>query len=131
MVAGKAEREVYLPKGDWFDFWTGLRHEGGNKLTVRAPLEQIPLYVKSGTVLPLADVTLHTDDPASGKLSVRVYGNVDGLATLYEEGGEQKPALTEIRVMWSGLGRTGSFQRNGPQREPRYRVSEWKELGER
>ncbi|MEO8623496.1 MAG: TIM-barrel domain-containing protein [bacterium] len=129
MVAGKAEREVYLPKGEWFDFWTSLRQEGGNKITVRAPLEQIPLYVKSGSVLPLADVTLHTDDPASGKLSVRVYGNVDAIATLYEEGGEQKPALTEVRVMWSGLGRTGSFQRNGPPREPRYRVGEWKEIG--
>lgn len=125
VVAGKSEREIYLPKGEWFDFWTGQQHEGGNRTTVPVPLDRIPIYVKSGTVLPLADVTLHTDDRASGRLTANVYGNVDAMATLYEEGGEQSPALTEVRLMWSGIGRTGSFQRIGPVREPQYRVGKW------
>ncbi|MHB1652651.1 MAG: glycoside hydrolase family 31 protein [Desulfitobacteriaceae bacterium] len=45
-------RAVYLPKGTWFDAWTGERLEGGHPILADAPLERMPLYVRAGAVLP-------------------------------------------------------------------------------
>jgi alpha-glucosidase (family GH31 glycosyl hydrolase) len=48
---GAREREVSLPRGDWVDFWTGERVRGGGEILAPAPLERIPVYVRSGTIL--------------------------------------------------------------------------------
>jgi alpha-glucosidase len=39
------ERTVYLPKGDWIDFWSARRFKGPKTITVEAPLDRLPLYV--------------------------------------------------------------------------------------
>jgi alpha-D-xyloside xylohydrolase len=129
LVAGQKQRDVYLPAGTWFDFWSGARHEGGAQIAVTAPLEQIPMFVKAGSLLPLADVTLHTDDPASGALTVTAYGTSDASLTLYEEGGEHAPAITEYRLTWNAARHSGSARREGPTRAPSYRVTGWKQVG--
>jgi alpha-glucosidase (family GH31 glycosyl hydrolase) len=49
---GVREREVSLPQGEWIDFWTGERVRGGGELLARAPLGRIPVYVRSGSILP-------------------------------------------------------------------------------
>jgi alpha-glucosidase (family GH31 glycosyl hydrolase) len=48
---GAREREVSLPRGDWIDFWSGERHRGGGEILAPAPLERIPVYVRSGSIL--------------------------------------------------------------------------------
>jgi alpha-glucosidase (family GH31 glycosyl hydrolase) len=48
---GAREREVSLPRGDWIDYWTGERVRGGGEILAPAPLERIPVYVRSGAIL--------------------------------------------------------------------------------
>ena len=72
VFAGQAARPVYLPEGEWFDFWTGHGLSGKQRIEVKPPLEQIPLFAKSGTILPLAQPSLHVEDPASWKLEAHV-----------------------------------------------------------
>jgi alpha-glucosidase (family GH31 glycosyl hydrolase) len=48
---GAREREVSLPRGDWIDYWTGERLGGGGEILAPAPLERIPVYVRSGAIL--------------------------------------------------------------------------------
>ncbi len=48
---GAREREVSLPRGDWIDFWTGGRVEGGGEILAPAPLDRIPVYVRSGSLV--------------------------------------------------------------------------------
>ena len=48
---GATEREVYLPRGEWLDFWTGEAAEGGRVVTAPAPRERIPAWVRSGSIL--------------------------------------------------------------------------------
>lgn len=88
VFAGKSEREIYLPDGEWFDFWTGQKYVGPQKITMLVPLDIIPLFVKSGTILPLAKPTAHTGDPESFKLEVRIYGPGNLPATLIEDDGQ-------------------------------------------
>jgi alpha-D-xyloside xylohydrolase len=126
VVAGQSTRAVYLPEGEWFEYWSGRRYTGRQRIEIEVPLDQIPLFVRSGTLLPLAAPTLHTDDPRSGELTVLAYGDTDAALTLYEEEGEHAPTLTEVRLSWeAGRGR-GALRRTGPARAPGYRVTEWK-----
>ncbi|MDT0341091.1 glycoside hydrolase family 31 protein [Streptomyces litchfieldiae] len=56
LEAGAREREVYLPAGArWTDAWTGTEYAGGATVTVPAPLERIPLFLRDGARLPIAD----------------------------------------------------------------------------
>lgn len=52
---GTHARSVYLPRGEWFDFWTGAKLSGGTHLCADAPLERIPLFLRAGTILPLVE----------------------------------------------------------------------------
>ena len=51
---GRVSREVYLPAGvDWYNFWTNERVHGGQTITVAAPIDTIPIFVRAGSILPL------------------------------------------------------------------------------
>jgi alpha-D-xyloside xylohydrolase len=48
------QRKVYLPSGaDWTNAWTGDTYQGGQSITVKAPLEQIPLFLKNDAKLAI------------------------------------------------------------------------------
>lgn len=123
---GEARRSVYLPEGEWFDYWSGKRHTGKQRMSVSVPLEQIPVFVKAGALLPLAQVTLHTDDPASWRLTSLVYGDGSAAASLYEEDGGIAPAIMEVRLSWDAGRRAGSIKRSGAKAGQGYEVIEWK-----
>jgi len=53
-------RRVYLPRGKWFDYWTKQAVEGPCWLTVNAPLDRIPLYIKDGAAIPYGPLIQHT-----------------------------------------------------------------------
>ncbi|MFD2672694.1 glycoside hydrolase family 31 protein [Marinicrinis sediminis] len=75
-------RTVYLPAGEWIDFWTGERFSGGQHIMVHAPLSKLPLFVKAGSIIPMK---------VDGKLQLQVYGlNGEGRyqGRLYEDDGQ-------------------------------------------
>lgn len=121
--SGEMVRSVYLPAGDWYDFWTGERFTGKRRLAVHVPLDRIPLFVKAGTILPLATPTLHTDDPASWNLTVQVYGNGALPTKLFEDDGAFTPALPDVCFEWDAAKKVGRI--TGAKR---YTVTRWKYL---
>ena len=89
MFTGQKERAVVLPKGDWYDFYTGHYVGNGEKITVTPGLDRIPVYVKDGAVLPFMESRLHA--PKAGEkvnLEIRHYGKADGTYRLYDDDGE-------------------------------------------
>jgi alpha-D-xyloside xylohydrolase len=128
VVAGIHERQVYLPAGDWFDFWTGKKLAGNVKMTIPVSLETIPVYVKDGSMLPLAEATPHAADPRAFDLEVRVYGSAIRGSVLFEEDGSFDPKLTRAHLLWDGSTRTGRIERNGPVGEPAYQVRQWTQI---
>jgi len=129
VVAGQSARNVYLPAGDWFDFWSGTRHPGKQRLRVTPPLEQIPIFVKEGSILPLAEATLHTADPAAFRLHAQVYGDSPRPTVLYEDDGSWRPSLAEVTLTWDGARESGAVSRSGSGGGPRYVVTTWKAVG--
>ena len=126
VIAGQQSRSVYFPDGEWYDFWTGRRLVGKQRAQIDAPIEQIPLFVKSGSILPLAEITGHTDDPMSLRLHPQVYGDRPVPATVFEDDGRWNPDLTEVTLSWNGQ---GQVRRSGNGNGPRYEVGEWKVVG--
>ncbi|MEO8750957.1 MAG: DUF5110 domain-containing protein, partial [Allobranchiibius sp.] len=82
-------RTVYLPAGvDWFDFWTGERYRGGQRIAAAAPLDRIPVFVRAGTILPLGPQVQHTEEDPWGPLELRIYPGADASFDLYEDAGD-------------------------------------------
>jgi alpha-D-xyloside xylohydrolase len=85
--AGATSRSVYLPAGTWYDFWTGSTKDGGAKVTVDAPLSQIPLFVRAGSIVPMGPNIQYATESID-PLEIRVYKGANGTFTLYEDEGD-------------------------------------------
>ncbi len=99
-------REVYLPEGAaWIDFWSGRQHSGGQTIQAEAPLSQIPLFVKSGSIVPMGPHQQFTGEKPDAPIELRVYPGADGTFTFYEDEGDgygyEKGAFATIPIAWN------------------------------
>jgi alpha-D-xyloside xylohydrolase len=89
LFTGQKTRKVILPKGNWYDFYTGEYVGNGQLITVTPGLDKIPVYVKDGGIIPMMQPRLHA--PASGEqvaLEIRHYGQKESQYQLYDDDGE-------------------------------------------
>jgi alpha-glucosidase len=84
---GAVERSVYLPRGDWYDYWTGQRFEGGQTITVPAGLDVIPLFVKGGAFVFRQPVVQSTGEMPGNAMHVLIAPATKSDAILYEDDG--------------------------------------------
>lgn len=84
---GATHWPVYLPQGRWHDFWTHQVYEGPRGVSVEAPLDRLPLFVRAGAILPMGPVVQHLDGPAAADLSLLVYPAATASFTLYDDDG--------------------------------------------
>jgi hypothetical protein len=82
------QREVYLPAGVWCDFWTEACYIGPGRLTVPAPLDTLPLFVRQGAIIPLGPELQYSAEQPLDPLTVEIYRGGDRVFTLYEDDGE-------------------------------------------
>lgn len=97
---GATQRKVYLPRGGWYDFWTGERVAGGREILRNVDLETIPLYVRSGSILPLDPVRQFTGEKVDSPLTVVIYPGADTEFLLYEDDGR---SFDYRKGKWMGL----------------------------
>lgn len=89
MPESMGKRTVYLPEGcDWYDYWTKEKYEGGREIIVDAPLDEIPLFVKAGAVIPTVEPVECTDAVRGKQIIFEVYPGADGEFCLYEDDGD-------------------------------------------
>jgi len=110
---GMTRQRVWLPEGDWFNFFTGEYVKGNGWQIVYGDLESIPVFARAGAIVPL-DIDPSwggVDNPAS--LEVHVYAGASNRFELYEDDGETneyragKYAVTPFIQNW--LGTQASF----------------------
>jgi len=81
---GARSRTVILPKGRWYSFWDEEVFEGDTEVAIAAPLEQMPLLVRAGTILPMESnhqLMLHLYPPVQGSSEGSLYSDAgDGYA---------------------------------------------------
>ncbi len=89
LFTGQTSRIVTLPKGNWYDFYTGELVGNGQQITTSPGLDRIPVYVKDGGIVPMIPARLHA--PRSSDvipIEVRYYGSKPGRYQLYDDDGE-------------------------------------------
>lgn len=125
MFNQQRKRTVYLPEGGWYCFWTHRKYEGGREHMVEMPPDRIPLFVRAGTLLPLAQPVEFIGPDTVFDILVQAYGEPCRPARLIEDDGRtldfEKGASTTLTITWSaaeGL----HLQRRGAYKADRYKI---------
>jgi alpha-D-xyloside xylohydrolase len=86
---GEKNREVYLPAHHlWYDFWTGDTLHSGQKIKTDAPIDKLPLFVKSGSIIPMGPLLQYSTERPANPIELRIYPGENGSFTLYEDEGD-------------------------------------------
>jgi alpha-glucosidase/alpha-D-xyloside xylohydrolase len=97
---GATSRRLYLPRGEWYDFWTESRVTGGSEIDRQVDLATMPLHVRAGAILPFGPIKQYVDEPVDKALTLVVYSGADGAFTLYEDDGR---SFNYRRGEWMGI----------------------------
>jgi alpha-glucosidase len=83
------QRLVYLPAGVWYDFWTNKNYAGGRMITVDAPLDTVPMFVRGGAIIPMWPAMNYVGERKADPITFAIYPDAAGRAstTLYEDDG--------------------------------------------
>jgi alpha-glucosidase len=112
--------DISLPPGEWYDFWTGTKHAYKEKIQLHPRLDEMPLYVRAGAILPMQPVIQHTGETPNGPLQLRVYPGNDCAGSLYQDDGHsfayQKGEILRINyscvLLPGALTITSSIEKN-------------------
>jgi alpha-glucosidase/alpha-D-xyloside xylohydrolase len=80
-------RNVYLPQGEWWDFWTGERITGELNFSRPVDLETLPLFVKAGAIVPFGPIRQFSGEEVREPITLRIYPGADGRFTWYDDDG--------------------------------------------
>lgn len=102
--------QVYLPAGTvWYDFYTNKQFKGGQHIAVTTSIDQIPLYVKAGSIIPIGPDVQYATEKKWDNLELKVYAGADGTFILYEDEFDnynyEKGQYTEIPLVWNNSAR--------------------------
>jgi len=99
-------RSIYLPSGTkWFDFWAGKQYAGGQTIIADAPIDHIPVFVRSGSIVPMGPVVEYASEKPGSPWEIRIYPGSNGVFTVYEDEGDnydyQKGKSASFTLLWN------------------------------
>ncbi|MBT3202634.1 MAG: glycoside hydrolase family 31 protein, partial [Phycisphaerales bacterium] len=106
---GATSREVYLPAGKWYDWWTGEGIAGGRTVQRSVDLATMPIYVRAGAIIPFDPVRQYTGQEVEEPTTLKIYQGADGQFTLYDDDGVSldylKGSSVETLIQWDDAAR--------------------------
>ena len=84
---GATQWTIYLPAGTWHDYWTHETYHGSTGVTVAAPLDRLPLFVRGGAIIPQGPVMQYDGERSLDELTLLVYPEGEASFSLYEDDG--------------------------------------------
>ena len=101
----------YLPKGaNWYDFWTGKLYKGGQNVALTTRFDQVPMFVRAGSIVPLGPVMQYVGEKPWDNLEIRIYPGADAEFSLYEDEGDgynyEQGYYSNIIFTWTDRTRT-------------------------
>lgn len=108
---GATTRSIYLPRATWYDFWTGDKLEGPQRIAAAdAPLSKLPLYVRAGSIIPLGPAMEWSTQKPADPIELRIYPGADGDFTFYEDANDgyeyTKGQHATINLHWNDATKT-------------------------
>lgn len=108
-------KAIYLPKGTWFDFWNDKKVEGHTEVTVDTPLDETPIFVKAGSILPVGPKVNYATERTNEPINIVVYPDKDAQYTMYLDDGEsydyEKGSYSEIVFNYNDKTKTLSLKK--------------------
>jgi len=103
-------KDMYFPTGDWYNFWTDKKVQGGKNIVVDTPLNSIPMFVKAGSIIPIGPKVQYTTQETDEAIRIKVYPGKDAEFTLYFDDSEsyeyEKGTYSEIELSYSEESKT-------------------------
>jgi len=103
-----ASRRVYLPKGEWFDFWNHERVSGSRVIERKVDLATMPLYIRGGAIVPFGPVKQFVAEKVEAPLTVRVFPGANGRFVLYDDDGisfrHERGDFLRLLMNWNDAG---------------------------
>lgn len=84
---GATSRDIYLPPGNWYDWWTNEKSGGGKTISKTVDLSIMPVYVRAGAIIPFDPIRQYTGEKVNEPTTIRIYKGANGQFTLYEDDG--------------------------------------------
>lgn len=98
--------KVWFPEGEWYDMFTGLRYRGESIRNIHRPLEQMPVFAKSGAIIPMEKYGHNNTLGRKVNMEAYIFPGADNVFTLYEDEGDGSEyqngrfATTDIAMEW-------------------------------
>ena len=101
---GATSREVYLPAGKWYDWWSGALETGGRSVQRAVDLATMPIYVRGGAIVPVDPIRQYTGQKVDEPTTLKIYLGANGNYTLYDDDGTSLDYLkgdsVETLIKW-------------------------------
>jgi alpha-D-xyloside xylohydrolase len=127
---GASQRRVYFPAGNWYDFNTHQKYAGGRSYEIGMTLDQVPLFVREGRILPLAEPVPFITPQTIFRVTCEVYGTQPSATNLYEDDGEtfgyERGIYNYVALTWDG--RQGHDTRTGDCKNRLYDIVGWENI---
>ena len=102
---GATSRNVYLPQGLWYDWWTNEQKTGGQTVSRAVNLATMPVYVRAGAIIPVDPIRQYTAEMVSEPTTLKIWSGANGSFTLYEDDGTSldylKGKYNLTRITWN------------------------------
>ena len=106
---GISQMQIYLPDGDWCDYYNGERFSGGRYISRNVTLDEIPVFVKTGSVIPTMEPGewAYTGSLADSDIELifRIYTGRDAEYLLYDDAGDgygyEQGEYTLTKIRWN------------------------------
>ncbi|MDB5246603.1 MAG: glycoside hydrolase family 31 [Segetibacter sp.] len=116
---GATSRSVYLPPGEWYDWWTKSKLAGGQTISKEVTLATMPVYVRAGAIIPVDPIRQYVTQEVTEPTTLKIFRGTNGEFTLYEDDGisldylKGKGSLTQI--IWNDKTKELSIKSVTPQ----------------
>ena len=111
---GATTRDVYLPAGKWYDWWTGKLENGGHTVHRAVDLATMPIYVRGGAIVPIDPIRQYTGQEVDEPTTLKIYRGANGHYTLYDDDGISLDYLqgdsVQTLIKWDDTAKTLSIE---------------------
>lgn len=125
-LTGLAEREIWFPEGEWYDFATGMMYSGGRVVNLKYTLSENPWYAKAGSILPMNPSDIDNLQDRCDKLVLTFVPGADGHLSHYEDDGfsqdykeggawTQISKVTDVNIVKIVIGRREGMYDGAPE----------------
>jgi len=120
-------RAVYFPEGTWYDYNSLKQYTGGKSYMIEIPMDKLPLFVKEGSIIPVATPLNFVEKHSVFEIICKVFGNTPAPFTLFEDDGVSYDFQQGVsnKVVLSVANGKGSVERKGNFKEIRYTIKDW------